>query len=49
MKSSCMEKMNNDKLTFNMNHIYMYKIMGQMKVLQVEWCEFIGWAKKGFH
>lgn len=27
----------------------MYQVMGKMKVLNVEWCDFVLWTKKGIH
>ncbi|XP_052809849.1 uncharacterized protein LOC128238216 [Mya arenaria] len=48
VKSSCLE-IRDGKLKLKDNHDYMYQIMGQMKVLGLDWCDFVVWTKKGIH
>lgn len=49
MKSSCIIKSENGELVLKENHNYMFQIMGQMKVLGIDWCDFVIWTKKGMN
>lgn len=47
MKSACVTKTESGELQLNAQHNYMFQIMGQMKVLDLDWCDFVVWTKKG--
>lgn len=49
LKSSCLEKDESEQLKLRAQHNYMYQLMGQMKILGVEWCDFVIWTKKGIN
>ena len=39
----------NGNLRLKAQHNYMYQVQRQMKVLDVDWCDFVVWTKKGLH
>jgi len=48
-KTSCVDMDENGNLRLKAQHNYMYQVQGQMKVLDVDWCDFVVWTKKGLH
>ena len=39
----------NGQMVLKSNHNYMYQVMGQMAVLDVQWADFVVWTKKGIN
>ena len=49
LKNFCCHLNENEDLRLKEDHNYMFQVMGQMKILSLNWCDFVIWTKKGFH